>query len=221
LYIYLDESGDLGFDFSKQGTSPKFILTLLVCPDSRVRDDIKRAILQTIKNKIRGKHKKDKDCKELKGTNTDLPVKRYFYRQIRTDSWSLYTLILNKRRVYPQFHPAAGQSKLYNFLARLIIQQIPLSDVETNVRLIVDKSKNRSEVRDFNQYIQKYIEGQLPLNTGFTVEHLNSLEDPCLQAVDLFCWGIARKYRQRDTRWYDVFASRICYEDEYLSQGSA
>jgi len=217
----LDESGDLGFDFSRRGTSSKFILRLLICHDGWARDDIKRAILRTIKNKVRGKCKKDKDCKELKGTNTSLPVKLYFYRQIRADSWSLYTLILNKRRVYPKFHPATGQSKLYNFLSRLIIQQIPLSDVQTNVRLIVDKSKNRSEIRDFNQYIQKYIEGQLPLNTGFTVEHLNSLEDPCLQAVDLFCWGIARKYRQRETDWYDVFARRICYEDEYLPQGSA
>jgi len=31
VIIYLDESGDLGFDFSKAKTTSTFIITLLVC----------------------------------------------------------------------------------------------------------------------------------------------------------------------------------------------
>lgn len=30
MYIYLDESGDLGFDFRKKGTSKHFIITVLL-----------------------------------------------------------------------------------------------------------------------------------------------------------------------------------------------
>jgi hypothetical protein len=216
MYIYLDESGDLGFDYSKDGTSEKFTLTLLVCDSLQSKKAIKKAVSRTIKNKIKGKRKIDKTFKELKGTNTSAAVKAYFYRQIQSDGWGLYTVILNKRRVYSQFHPSTGQSKLYNFLSGFIIQQLPLNHVQTNVHLIVDKSKNRAEIRDFNQYLQNYIEGQLPLNTGLTIEHLGSHEDPGLQAVDLFCWGIARKYNLQDTQWYDQFAEKIRFEDEYL-----
>jgi hypothetical protein len=216
MYIYLDESGDLGFDFSKKGTSEKFTLTLLVCDSLQAKKALKKAISRTVKNKIKGKRKIDKSFKELKGTNTTITVKEYFYRQIKSDAWGLYTVILNKRRVYSQFHPGTGQGKLYNFLSRFIIQRLPLNHVQTNVHLIVDKSKNRAEIRDFNQYLQNYIEGQLPLNTGLSIEHLSSHEDPGLQAVDLFCWGIARKYNRRDTQWYDCFADKIHFEDEYL-----
>jgi len=31
MIIFLDESGDLGFDFNKPKTSCKFVITLLVC----------------------------------------------------------------------------------------------------------------------------------------------------------------------------------------------
>lgn len=216
MYIYLDESGDLGFDFSKKGTSTKFTLTLLVCESPEAKKAIKSAVSRTLKNKIKGKHRQDKRCIELKGTNISPAVKQYFYRQINSDAWGLYTLILNKRRVYTQFHPGQGQSKLYNFLSRFIIERLPLNDVRSNVRLIVDKCKNRAEIRDFNHYLQTYIEGRLPLNTGLTIEHLSSHEDPGLQAVDLFCWGIARKYTRQDTLWYNCFAEKIRFEDEYL-----
>jgi hypothetical protein len=84
------------------------------------------------------------------------------------------------------------------------------------VRLIVDRSKNRSEIKDFNQYLQNQIEALLPLNTALTIEHLTSQESPGLQAVDMFCWGIARKYEHCDTAWYNVFKGRIKFETEYL-----
>lgn len=217
MYIYLDESGDLGFDFSKSGTSRKFIITLLVCDDISTQRSIKKAVKRTLKNKLRGS-KKDKIRKELKGTNTHLSVKDYFFRQIKIPDWGLYTVVLNKAHVYEEFHSGGGQSKLYNFLSRFIIEKLPLRDAQANVKLIVDKSKNRSEILDFNRYISSYIQGLLPLNTGFDVEHLGSHEDAGLQAVDMFCWGIGRKYRLGDTQWYDIFQDKIRFEDEYLRE---
>lgn len=37
-----------------------------------------------------------------------------------------------------------------------------------------------------------------------------------LQAVDLFCWGVARKYEHGDLTWYSLFQHMVKYEDEYL-----
>jgi len=31
MFIFLDESGDLGFDFENKSPSQKFVITLLVC----------------------------------------------------------------------------------------------------------------------------------------------------------------------------------------------
>lgn len=207
MYIYLDESGDLGFDFTKPKTTKKFVISLLVCQSSDTARVFKRAINRTIKKKINRNKIKPARVVELKGTNSAFAVKQYFFRQIKTADWQIYTVILNKSRVKLELR--TKKDKLYNFLARFIIDKLPLSNAATNTNLIVDRSKNKEEIKDFNRYIQDYIQGRLPLNTGFKVEHLTSQESAGLQAVDLFCWGIARKYEQRDTEWYEVFKEKI------------
>jgi hypothetical protein len=47
-YIYMDESGDLGFDFSKDGTSDCFVITFLFVKDKRPVEKI----VELIKAKI-------------------------------------------------------------------------------------------------------------------------------------------------------------------------
>jgi len=54
------------------------------------------------------------------------------------------------------------------------------------------------------------------LNIFLHIYHLSSTASFELQAVDLFCWGIYRKYEQKDMEWYDLFKSKIAYETEYL-----
>ena len=55
LYIYLDESGDLGFDFSKSGTTRKFVVTLLCCESLTARRDMEKAIRRTLKKRHKPK----------------------------------------------------------------------------------------------------------------------------------------------------------------------
>ena len=82
--------------------------------------------------------------------------------------------------------------------------------------MVVDRSKNKEETRDFNQYLFNQVEALLPLNTAFDISHLASAESAELQAADLFCWGIFRKYELDDEDWYDMFKDKIKYETEYL-----
>ena len=176
---------------------------------------IRTAVRRTLKNKLN--HKKDgRRIHELKGTGTTLAVKQYWYRHLPEDGWRIYTVALNKARVEPRLATKTGKKKLYNFLARFILEHVPLESTD-HVRLVVDKCKNREEIKDFNQYLQSQLEAMLPLNATLHIEHESSQASPGLQAVDLFCWGIYRKYESRDISWYRVFGSRIGYETEYLS----
>jgi hypothetical protein len=77
MFIFLDESGDLGFDQNKNNYR-HFTITLLVCEDKLVQDQIKKAVQRTLKNKINHKAKKKRIVEELKGTGTSLEVKKYF-----------------------------------------------------------------------------------------------------------------------------------------------
>lgn len=216
MFIYLDESGDLGFDFSKRGTSRNFIITLLVCDNQAAIKAIKKAFDRTLKNKLKGKSKKDKRGKELKGSSTAIDIKRYFYRQISCQDWRLYAVILDKTSVNPELHKPKNQTRIYKVLSRFVIDKIDFEGISANVRLIVDRTKNSGKIQEFNRYIQDNVEGKLPLNTSFRVEHLKSHEEIGLQVVDLFCWGIARKYARGDLKWYNIFKDKIICEEEYF-----
>jgi hypothetical protein len=216
MYIYLDESGDLGFDFNKKSPSSVFVIALLVCDNPAARKSFEVAVRRTLKDKLNANLDKSRIVQELKGTRTIPAIKKYFYQQIRSDDWGIYAVALNKQRVNDELRTSSGREKLYNFLSRLLLEKLALSAVTSNVELIVDKRKTKAEIRDFNQYLGKQLKSALPGNTAFHIAHQDSQATPGLQAVDLFCWGVFRKYESRDTAWYNVFRKKIRYETFYL-----
>jgi len=76
VIIFLDESGDLGFDFRKRKTTKKFVITLLVCNSDAARKEFTKAVMRTLKNKLNQKKKNSRQITELKGINTTLEIKR-------------------------------------------------------------------------------------------------------------------------------------------------
>jgi len=100
LLIYLDESGDLGFDFNKPKTSEKFVITLLACDNTVTMRHFRKAVRRTLKNKLNHKNARSRIVQELKGTRTSLTIKEYFYRNLPESGWHIYSVILNKKRVY-------------------------------------------------------------------------------------------------------------------------
>jgi len=218
LIIYLDESGDLGFDFSKPKTSRKFVIALLVCDSSDSAAGFRNAVRRTLKNKLNRKKGKSRVVHELKGTATTFTIKKYFYRQIPDNGWRIYTVALNKIRVEERLQTKHGKKKLYNFLARFIIEQVDLNNAEPAVTLVMDRCKNKEEIKDFNGYVANQLESLLPLNIPLNIYHENSQENAGLQAVDLFSWGVYRKYEAEDLEWYQLFQSSIAFETEYLRQ---
>jgi len=216
MFIYLDESGDLGFNFYKKKTTKKFVITLLVCTSEAARKEFTKAVRRTLKNKLNRKKNNSRSIAELKGIETTLEIKKYFFKNIKTNGWGIYTLALNKARVEPHLQTKSGKKKLCNFLARFLMEKVDLSHVQRNVDLIVDRCKNREEVRDFNQYLVNQLEALLPLHTHLNISHLTSQESAGLQAVDLFSWGIFRKYENNDPEWYNVYRHKVMFETEYL-----
>lgn len=216
MHIYLDESGDLGFDFDKKNPSKVFVITLLVCHSQAARKTLEVAVKRTLKGKLNTNLDKSKLVHELKGTKTTLQIKTYFYQQLREKDWGIYAVALNKQRVNIKLRTPFGREKLYNFLSGLLLEKLSLSAITSNVELVVDKRKTKEDIRDFNQYLGERLKSALPGNTAFHIAHLDSQATPGLQAVDLFCWGIFRKYESKDMAWYSVFRKKIRYETLYI-----
>lgn len=208
MYVFLDESGDLGFDFNKRRTSRFFVITLLATQDFNT---VASAIKRTLRAKLRQK-KKTRHVGELKGSATTLSIKNYFHQQmIRGTDWYLHSIILDKSMLLDR---AIRQNThhLYNVLAQNILRGIAVPTAEQVVHLHVDRSKEQNEIKIFDHFVRSSLEARLPVGCTLNIDHLRSQDSPGLQAVDLFCYGIARKYEQHDIVWYSIFQERIKQE---------
>jgi hypothetical protein len=211
-YLYLDESGDLGFDFINKKPSSFFTICILATSSRESFLQIGRSVRKTLSRKL-GKPKKQKTF-ELKGTATTLDIKKYFWRQVSDCQFGLYAITLNKRRVYNEL--SKNKERVYNFVARQVIDKIPFEKADNRVQIVVDKCKARPEILDFNNYIFRQLEGRINPSIPVNINHSSSHEDAVLQAVDLFAWGIFRKYERSDREWFDIFRGKMLFDGKYL-----
>lgn len=208
-YLYVDESDDLGFDFFAKSPSKYFTVCVLLVRGVEHNRGILSAVKQTIRRKL-----PKREGAELKGARTSLEVKQYFYRLVQGIPFEIFAITLNKRRVYQDLQ--ANKDRLYNFIARLVLDRVPLADATTRITLTMDKCKNTAEIAHFNRYIEKQVQGRIDPRIPLDIAHPSSHEQRGLQAVDLFSWGIFRFYERRDEVWRRLFAEKICFDEVYL-----
>lgn len=215
-YLYLDESGDLGFDFVNKKPSKFFTVTILALSSIEANRQLAKEVRVTLRRKLNAPKHRRRLVQELKGTGTTLDIKKYFYKRVRPIRFGLYAMTLNKRRVYERL--VSEKPRVYNFIARQVLDQIPFEKNENDrVELIIDRSKSRPEIVEFDSYIRQQLQARLDPSIPLDIRHKQSYEVPGLQAADLFCWGIFQKYERSRTDWYDCFAAeKIRVEDQYL-----
>ncbi|MBI3754765.1 MAG: DUF3800 domain-containing protein [Deltaproteobacteria bacterium] len=213
-YLYLDESGDLGFDFVNKKPSRFFTVTILVVKGQGANREIINGVKKTLKRKLNPKNKRSRIVKELKGTNTTLEIKKYFYEQIKHIPFEIYSLSLNKKRVYERL--TRNKSRVYNFVAKNVLDKMPFDNANMRIALVVDKSKSKPEIKEFNDYIRQQLEARLNPDVPLDIYHWSSEENCGIQIVDLFSWGIFEKYERKRIEWYEVFKGKIRYNTIYL-----
>jgi hypothetical protein len=210
LYLYLDESGDLGFDFFAKKPSKFFTVTVLTVSGIENNRRLIHAVRKTIKRKL------PREQAEMKGVKDSLRVKEYFYGQASDIPFDLYSVTLNKQRVYENL--AKRKDRVYNFIARNVLERIPVENASTRIQVIIDRSKSKKEVREFNEYIIRHIKGRIDPRVPLDIYHWTSHENLGLQAVDTFSWGIFRKYEKKDYIWFDMFKENVRYDTVYLPE---
>jgi hypothetical protein len=202
-YIFLDESGELGF---KEASSKYFIITLLSCDENElyeIRRIIKKVRLKIIKKKIR-------KYPELKGNNSTDKIREEVLNKFNKTRSEIFVIILEKSQVFEYLKNK--KNKLYNYISNLILNECSLEN--SNISLVVDKSKtNRSLREDFDNYIRKNIVEKND-NCKLTIKHENSQKDSCLQVLDFVSWAIFRNYEHKDSRFIEIIKDKIVIKKE-------
>ena len=208
-YIFLDESGDLGFDKSKKRTSKYFIITFLIANDKKPIEKAVKAIHSSLK-----KIHKQKGGSLHSYREKPITRKRLLTKLSQKDI-KIMTVYLNKNKVYTKLHNE--KDVLYNFVTNILLDRIctkKLIPIKEKVILIA----SRKETNKFlNQNFKNYLYNQAKTNhkLKLEIEIKTPHEEKSLQAVDFVSWAIFRKYEYIDESYYEIIREKI-YEENIL-----
>jgi len=206
-YIFLDESGDLGFNFIKEKTSKHFVVTFLFTNNKLPIERIVKKIFRSFsKKEIKNHHGVLYCYKERPKT------RQMLLNLLKGKDISIIAIYLNKRKVYTKLQDE--KHVLYNYVTNILIDRVytkKLIPTDKPIELIA----SRRETNKFlNQNFCNYIKYQVQSNhkLDITVEIKSPHEEKCLQVVDFVCWSIFRKIEHSDESYTNFIKQKIVEE---------
>lgn len=206
-YIFLDESGDLGFNFKKKGTSNFFIVTFLFIDGSkRPIEKVVRKTHSELKKKIKRRVGVLHSVKEKPLTRQRL-LKRLSERNCT--AMSIY---LNKRKVYTKLQDE--KQVLYNYVTNILLDRVCVKKVISGrgkINLIASRREtNKFLNENFKDYLCRQIENKHKRTIEISIK--TPAEEKSLRAVDFISWAIFRKHEKGDDSYYNIIKNKIIEE---------
>ncbi len=203
-YIFLDESGDLGF----KKTSSKWFLFTVVFTNNH------RPVEKSIKSVHRGLRKKYKRVSELHAYHTQPHNrKRVLSKLSKITDLKILCIVLNKSKVYVDLQNQ--KNYLYNYTANILLDRLHRKNIIRTtepIELYIDQ-------KDTNKFIRENFEKYLKDNLAKRADHKVNIRikpshaEKCLQAVDFISWAIFRKYEKNDYEYYEIIKNKIIEEN--------
>jgi hypothetical protein len=207
-FIFLDESGDLGFNFSKKGTSKFFVVTFLFAPDGR--SAIEKVVKKThseLKKKIKRK------MSVLHAVNEKPITRQRLLKRISEKDCTIMAIYLNKSKVFTKLQDE--KQVLYNYVTNILLDRVCTKRVipsDSQIELIA----SRRETNKFlNENFKDYLNRKLRANHKrlMNVSIRTPAAEKSLQAVDFISWAIFRKYERGDDSYYNLIKAKIIEEN--------
>jgi hypothetical protein len=206
-FIFMDESGDLGFDFQKSGTTRNFLITCLFTIN-------KRPIEKCVKKAHAGLRKKYRRKGSILHAYNEKPVTRMMLlRCLAEKDAYIVTIALNKRKVYTKLQEE--KVVLYNYVTNILLDRIFTKKLIPS-RGVINLIASKRETNKFlNANFKDYLENQTANEHGIDlkVQIKTPAEEKSLQAVDFASWSIFRKYEFEDDDYYKIIKGSIVEEN--------
>lgn len=208
-YIFLDESGDLGFNKQRKRSSKYFIITFLFTEEKRPIEKVVRTTHAALK-----KHHKQRG--ETLHCYHEKPITRTrMLSKLAQKDLKVMTVYLNKEKVYTKLHKE--KDVLYNFVTNILLDRICTKKVIPKDEKICLIASRKETNKFLNENFKNYLKGQVKNNhkLDIDIEIKTPHEEKSLQAVDFLSWSIFRKYEYDDESYYEIFKEKI-YEENIL-----
>ena len=204
--IFLDESGDLGFN-PKKRNSKYFVVTVLSTPNKKPIERIVKRIHSQLRKRV----------KRLSGgilhAYKEKPVtKTRLLNLLSKTDCAIMTIYLNKEKVYTRLQEE--RHVLYNYVTNILLDRImnkQLVDTKSKIYLMVSK---RETNKFLNENFKNYLKDQLTNkhSANIEIEIKTARQEKSLQAVDFVSWAIFRRYEKDDDSYYKLVKRKIIEE---------
>jgi len=208
-YIFVDESGDLGFDFKKKGTSKYFLISFLFVPS------LKKRRISKIVSKVFLTLRKPKKRKSgiLHAYNESSTIRFRLLNKLVEEDIKIMTICLDKEKVYTNIK--TEENTLYSNITNILLNRIYTRKLIPQGEEIELVASRRATNKLLNNNFKKYIESNKNNKLRIHVSIVSPERDKCLQAVDFISWSIYRKYKDGDYSYYNVIKNKI-FEENWM-----
>jgi hypothetical protein len=194
---YLDESGDLGFDFTKPKTTRFFTLTLLRVPH-------RPAVEKVIKTVYRDLARLGKRPPMLHAVNQPDGVRKRLLRLLAERDILVASLTIRKVRPHPE--PNQYYTELVDSLLVQAAKAGLLEATEPFTLVASRRETNPHRTNQFRAYLERAGAGR-----GWSMQVLvqRPEQDKALQAVDFCSWAIFRRHEFGDGQFRELIRERL------------
>ncbi|MDO8497420.1 MAG: DUF3800 domain-containing protein [bacterium] len=207
IYIFLDESGDLGFNPSKKN-SKYFVITVLATEDKRKVEKVIKKIHSSLRKKTKKLSGGILHCYKEK------PATRHkLLQKLSGLNIHIMTIYLHKVKVFT--HLQDEKHVLYNYVTNILLDRImskKLINVVANVHLIAAKRETNKFLNDnFSNYLKTQARDNHKIRLDIVIR--TPSEEKGIQAVDFVSWSVFRKYEHGDAEYYKEIKNKIVEEN--------
>ncbi len=198
MYVYLDESGDLGFG----QRSTKYFTIAFVVMKNPVR--LKRCV-----RKVKEKYSIPSDA-ELKGSVTSKNIKQDLLRRLAALDIEVHAITVEKKNVETKLQK--NTNILYNYMVGLSLVERILEEPKGATVIINVDRRITSVTSGFNldQYLMYkiwYEKERRDINLA--IHQLDSHHALSIQGIDVVCNSIFRKYSSKNYELFNIIQDKI------------
>lgn len=206
-YLFLDESGDLGFNFQEKKPSKFFVITCLFAENKHPIEKIVKKTHSELSKKFKRRFGVLHSVKERPIT------RRRLLRRLTEKECFIMTIYLNKKKVYTRLQNE--KPILYNYVTNILLDRMYSRKLVAEPSTIYLIASRRETNKFLNENFKNYLNQQIKNRHKTKIEIMikTPYEEKALQAVDFVSWAIFRKYEFDDDNYYNIIKSKIIEEN--------
>jgi len=206
-YIFLDESGDLGFNFKKSKTSHYFLITCLFVKErGPIEKIVKKIFTGFSKTEVKS------HCGSLHAYKEKPVTRQKLLKSLSDKDVSIISIYLNKVKVYTRLQDE--KHVLYNYVTNILLDRIYTKKIIPLKDPVIMVASRRETNRFLNDNFCDYLSSQISNNhkLKISIQIKAPHEEKCLQVVDFVCWALFRKREHNDESYANIIKSKIVEE---------